>query len=174
MKKSRKPGAIGVAKSDKGKPLDKQAKKSQQRKGQKSGSRHSVTQNTNAQATSDNKKDPRVGSKKPVPLTVPVAKPEPEKTEAPKPQASVKKASKKEDKSTQYWQELEQIEADPRLQSILDKLDNEEQLDAQALAYFNKQQDRHAWLTEKLGISDETLDEDEALLDAFENSYPKE
>lgn len=185
IKKSRKPGVIGSAKSDKGAPEKNLSnRKSQTRKGKKSGSRHSDSQNVSQPSNNSTQKDPRIGSKKPVPLTAPEAIVEKKIKKQPpvEPKVSIKKSTPEPENLDVYWQELDQIENDERLQTILDQLDADEAVDANELAYFNKLQSRHAWLTDKLGIVDEDIlddedkiiDADEALLDAFEKGFPKE
>ncbi|MER2491141.1 Der GTPase-activating protein YihI [Catenovulum sediminis] len=165
IKKSRKIGPLAKSKSETSRSIKPQASAKHKRKGQKPGSRHSVSEyNTAEQSTTQ--KDPRLGSKKPIDLSA-TDKPKTEIKDV-SPQIKITKNKPQEDQSDNWWTELEEIEQNDELQALLNRLDQGEDLTAHELAFFNKKMARHAWLAEKLGI--EEIDEDEALLDAFENS----
>ncbi|ORT51686.1 aminotransferase [Vibrio sp. qd031] len=142
-KKSRKPGAGGEVdvivvrnrtESDVEGRLRKKAKK---RKGLKTGSRHS---DGSDHATHGNgiARDPRLGSKKKIPLVV-EAKKKPSKTE--------KKRSAK--------QELELLENDAQLLVLLDRLDNGESLGAGLQQYVDQKLSRIEVLMNQLGLLDD-------------------
>jgi ribosome assembly protein YihI (activator of Der GTPase) len=157
-KKSRKPGSIGVAKSDKPKArVAKNAPKAKKPKGNQPGSRHSAGQ-TSIAPVSRAKQDPRLGSKKKIDLT-PVAK------------KTVTKPLKP--KFATPAQELAALEADPRFNALLDKVDDGKVLGGEDLQFFEQSMARHKILCELLGISDEPDDEQDeddpfASLDAID------
>jgi ribosome assembly protein YihI (activator of Der GTPase) len=161
-KKSRKPGASGApeiivirnrSESDVEGRLRKKHKK---RKGLKSGSRHSEGTQANSAGNSQ-KRDPRLGSKKKIPLII-----EP-----------VKKPTK---------QELEMLENDAQLMVLLDRIDAGESLGKGLQQYVDEKLDRIEVLMNQLGLmepvgeeQDEQVDEpakaktDDDLLSQFED-----
>jgi ribosome assembly protein YihI (activator of Der GTPase) len=142
-KKSRKPGSIGVAKSDKPKAkVQKNTPKVKKTKGNQPGSRHSAGHTTTHQVTRS-KQDPRVGSKKKIDLT-PVAK------------KTVNKPLKP--KFATPAQELAALEADPRFNMLLDKVDDGGVLHGDELQFFEQSMARHKILCDLLGISEEADD----------------
>ena len=56
--------------------------------------------------------------------------------------------------SKELWQELEQIEENPQLQAIIEKMDAEQALTAEEVDLYNELMDRHEALSEQLGIND--------------------
>ncbi|OOE64356.1 hypothetical protein BZG20_14825 [Salinivibrio sp. IB868] len=124
-------------------------KKQKKRKGKKAGSRHSEEDNKQVHR-SGGKKDPRIGSKKPIPLG----------TDAEKP---------KQPKLTPE-QELAKLEQDPQLNVLLDRIENGEKLGAGLQAYVDEKLDRIEVLMDKLGLlaDDNELDDDDDLLAKFE------
>lgn len=153
-KKSRKPGSIGVAKTNTN-TRSKNQPKVKKPKGNQPGSRHSVSQNQ-TQHISSGKKDPRLGSKKKIDLN-------------PKP---VTKAATLKPKYATPAQELAALEADARLASLLDQVDDGKILDKDDQTYLDTAMARHQILCDLLGISSEAEPEDEddpfASLDAID------
>ena len=177
-KKSRKPGvgSIGI-KKDTTKNEIVREKKPKKLKGKRPGTRQLEAQpKQNNQSTSTAKKDPRVGSKKPIELGAIAAKVEKKKvvkTKNTSPIAAIKVV----ETDHSLMEELKAIENNPELQLILEKQDSGELLSEQEIDLFNSLMDRHEELTEKLGISDEeSTDEmsesasDEDLWDKFDTS----
>lgn len=135
----------------KGKPT-KQApvkdKKPKKHSGHPAGSRHSLSKSKSS-PTPAIKKDPRIGSKKPIPLLT---------GESQKP---IKR----------YFSpmhELRAIEEDPRLDSLLTSLERGETLSAEESDYVETKLARHAELCDMLGIDPQQEEED--LLEKFENA----
>lgn len=147
-KKSRKGGQIGTPKSTipvVRTPSDRIRKKS----GNKPGTRNSVVEAAEA-ARNNARKDPRVGSKVPIDLL------RHKKTKA---QVTEKKVIYKTPKH-----ELDAIEADEKLQQLLDKQESKK-LTPVELDYVNTNLARHLVLCEMLGIdsSEEIEEEDDPL-----------
>ncbi|MFG0903865.1 Der GTPase-activating protein YihI [Photobacterium damselae] len=177
-KKGRKPGSEGPAvyREKSVSQLEKEAverKKDRKRKGLKAGSRHSSTVVTK-QKSGNKPKDPRLGSKKPIPLIV----------EAQKPMT-------KKERRLSAQQELEMLENDPQLITLLDRLDAGEKLGSGLQKQVDQKLDRIEQLMKQLGLLDETEEEmmddelpmtrahsDDDLLDQFEkmdfDSFGKE
>ncbi|MFD2179163.1 Der GTPase-activating protein YihI [Veronia pacifica] len=173
-KRSRKVGSEGPAQYDDRSPSQTELegrlqKKLKKRKGLKAGSRHSDTATLSARKQAE-KKDPRHGSKKAVPLIV-EKKPHPKSAEA-------KKARR-----LSAEQELEMLENDAQLNVLLDRIENGESLGAGLQGYVDEKLDRIEVLMKQLGIMDESEPEpekeetpssskkrtDDDLLAAFEN-----
>ncbi|WP_386691638.1 MULTISPECIES: Der GTPase-activating protein YihI [unclassified Lonepinella] len=169
-KKSRRiTDAMPIRKSDKkpekplfGKKLSRyeldakarEEKRKRKHKGLATGSRHSVTDNVK-QAQSTEHKDPRIGSRKKVPLIVEfVNKPE---------QGKVMPAVKTEPKSTALdpMLELTQLENNECLNDLLDQLDAGKVLNAEDQKFVDECLDRIAQLMDELGIDDEDESEDD-------------
>lgn len=154
-KKSRKPGrgSSGQLKQESATEFDVD-KRIRKKKGNKPGSRHQVKESAEGQQNQGNK-DPRVGSKKPVSLGVPIKakvnKPKPVK---PSTLPKIVAVSSTEAASKELWQELEQIEENPQLQAIIEKMDAEQALTAEEVDLYNELMDRHEALSEQLGIDD--------------------
>lgn len=143
-KKSRKPGSTGSeevivtrnrSESDVEGRLRKRLNK---RKGLKSGSRHSDASGDQNQRNQKASKDPRHGSKKPVPLVV-----------------EAKKKPSKQQRQLNAEQELEAIQNDPQLNILIDRLDNGEKLGSGLQSYVDQKLDRLEALMKQLGIFDE-------------------
>ncbi|MDT0584258.1 MULTISPECIES: Der GTPase-activating protein YihI [Alteromonadaceae] len=144
-KKSRKVGQIGIPKSSipiVRTPSDRVRKK----KGNKPGTRNSVIE-TKQEAASKEKKDSRIGSKEPIDL-LRHKNPGIVKTTAPK----IKY------KTPQH--ELDAIEADDKLQSLLDKAENKA-LTKMEQSYVDTKLARHKTLCAMLGIDLEDESEEE-------------
>ncbi|MCC2616912.1 GTPase-activating protein [Aestuariibacter halophilus] len=156
-KKSRKVGRIGVPKSSQPRPIKPESgSKPKKHTGKPAGSRHSVAQARNENRANADKKDPRIGSKKPVPLIVE------DKKEVPKP------------KYFSPAQELEALENDKQLNRLLDKLEQGKSLSAEQQAWVDQKMARHRTLCDLLGIQDEPQTEDapseDDVFDRFDNA----
>lgn len=144
VKKSRKVGLIGTPSVSKESRKKKSVPttKNKNTKGNKSGSRNNVAEtdanNPNGKKTGA---DPRLGSKKPIPLVV-----------------EAKSAASNKAKTAFFSpkQELQSIEEDPKLSSLLDLVDEGEKLDAKQQAYVEAKLARHKVLCDLLGISAES------------------
>lgn len=177
-KRSRKPGSEGPAvhtqKSTTQMDIEgRQRQKTKKRKGLKSGSRHSAVAVEDAR-TAAKRKDPRHGSKKPVPLIV-----------------EAKKPVTKQERRLSAEQELAMLENDAQLMVLLDRIEAGEKLGAGLQKQVDQKLDRIEQLMNQLGLLDEDKPEaaeefapatdvtsDDDLLDQFENmdfdSFDKE
>ncbi|WP_318504600.1 Der GTPase-activating protein YihI [Photobacterium leiognathi] len=115
----------------------RQRQKARKRKGLKTGSRHSAVEETK-QRNAAQKKDPRLGSKKPVPLIV-----EP------------KKPMTKQQRRLTAEQELAMLENDAQLMVLLDRLDAGEKLGAGLQKQVDQKLDRIEQLMKQLGLMEE-------------------
>ncbi len=113
------------------------------RKGQKSGSRHSEGKEVK-QGTGSAKLDPRLGSKKKIPLIV-----EP------------KKKPTKVERRLSAEQELEMLENDAQLNVLLDRIESGENLGAGLQKYVDEKLDRIEKLMNQLGLMEPEYDEEE-------------
>lgn len=171
MKKTRTPGVVSKSKDKRETP--EQAKERQRKAGHKglaAGSRQNVpelkAQTNEPQAV----KDPRHGSKKPVPLGV-AKEPSAEQLQAEAAKKAAKAAAKvsKVAKVTVIEevaqveltpeQELEQLENDERLNGLLDQVDAGKKLGKADAAWLDKRLARHQQLLEQLGLLDEEDEE---------------
>lgn len=149
-KKSRKPGSTGDtdlvvtrnrSTSDVEGRLRKKVKK---RKGLKSGNRHS-SGDESKDIVGRTKRDPRIGSKKKIPLIVEQAA----------------KPNKQQRKFTAQ-QELDALENDAQLNVLLDRIESGESLGAGLQSYVDQKLDRIEALMKQLGLLEpEDLFEDE-------------
>lgn len=139
-KKSRKPGSTGEvevavtrnrSQADVDGRLRKRLKK---RKGLKTGSRHSDTGDSH-QHTAGQKRDPRLGSKKKIPLIV-----------------EAKKKPTKQERRLSAEQELEMLENDAQLNVLLDRIESGENLGAGLQKYVDEKLDRIEILMGQLGL----------------------
>ncbi len=139
----------------------RQRKRDAKRKGLKAGSRQAAAADKGAANAAGQKKDPRIGSRKPVPLVVAesqkavVSKPA-------KPNKSPEQIAEQLAKQQQLKleQELAAIENDERLNLLLDRLDDGQSVSAEDEAWLDGKLARHQELLAELGIDDEE-DEDE-------------
>lgn len=178
-KKSRKIGTIGARKSDKPVAATADRKSAKDRKGKKPGARNAQEANpvdSQGQGNASNK-DARVGSKTKIDL---VASEKPKVAVAPAPvaksaQPKIQLTKQKDDtEQREAWQqELEQIENSEEINELLEAYENDQELTANQLAKLNKTMARHQSLMEKLGLNTDETDEDELLLDEWENSENK-
>src|SRR5471032_1504950 len=131
----------------------RQRKRDNKRRGRKAGSRANPDAAKDQNASGAKKSDPRIGSKKAVPLVVETVFNNATKAKkAVKPQAEAQPKLPPEE-------ELTLLENDPRLDSLLDKLDDGETLSAEDQSYVDQTLDRIDVLMELLGI--ELGDEDD-------------
>ncbi|MGF1790240.1 Der GTPase-activating protein YihI [Photobacterium profundum] len=147
--------------------VDVEARKSQKdkkRKGLKSGNRNAEALDPKHYANGQ-KKDPRLGSKKPIPLVV------------------EKKPTTKKERRLSAEQELDMLENDAQLMVLLDRIEAGEKLGAGLQKQVDQKLDRIEHLMGRLGLleveePEEAIEEapvrkgaktDEDLLDQFEN-----
>ncbi|PDO83082.1 Der GTPase-activating protein YihI [Kosakonia pseudosacchari] len=124
-------------------------KREKKHRGNASGSRANGGDGASGSGRSKQQKDPRIGSKKPIPLGVtdtPVNKQHKPKSEKPmlSPQA-----------------ELEMLETDERLDALLERLEEGETLSADDQAWVDAKLDRIDELMQKLGLSYDDDEEEE-------------
>lgn len=123
--------------------------------GLKSGNRNSMQDskvvNSNKQHAAN--KDPRIGSKKPIPLGADAAT---EQQHTPLIMSQEPKALLKAVKviSLPPEQELAEIEADTRLQALLERVERDEVLTGKDAKYFNSKTARLTELLELLGLAE--------------------
>lgn len=120
-------------------------KKDKKRKGLKTGNRNSEAKDQTHQS-SGQARDPRLGSKKKIPLVVETAK-----------------KTTKAQRRLNAEQELEMLENDAQLNVLLDRLDNGESLGAGLQKYVDEKLTRIEVLMKQLGIYVEDDSEDENL-----------
>ncbi len=152
-KKTRKTGPLAASKKPKADVQRSTPEPSKHKgKGQKPGSRFNVGssgQQRGGQAEAA--ADPRFGSKKPIQLVNPKATP------AVSPTVGVDRAAAQA--------ELQALENDPRLQGLLERMEQGEDLSAAEEAYVDERTERFEQLAEKLGIAlddeDDWEDDDE-------------
>jgi len=175
-KKSRKPSSAPTAKPKLSKvELANVEKRLRKKNGKKPGHRQQEAMLIkNPDKQSDKHKDPRIGNKTPIDLggAVVKAKKKPIKMtkikHEPLTAIPVVNAEAEQD-AVQVWinfaQELESIEADERLQTILAKQEEALALTEQEVDYFNEMMSRHQKLSEKLAENEES-EEDTNMDDA--------
>lgn len=187
-KKSRKPGGAPTAKPKLSKvELASVEKRLRKKNGKKPGNRQQEAMLVkNPDQQSDKHKDPRIGNKTPIDLgkAMVQAKSKPAKPAKSKqnPIAAIRVVNEEADQSSaqelNLAQELENIESDERLQTILTKQEEELALTEQEVDYFNEMMERHQLLSEKLAENEEPEDEsnsvdissEEDLWDKLDNS----
>lgn len=160
VKKSRKVGQIGTPSvaNESRKQTSSPATKNKKTKGNKSGTRNSsATTDSNHSSTKMTGGDPRLGSKKPIPLVV---------------EAKSSKSNKPKPAFFSPKQELQSIEDDQKLSSLLDLVDNGEKLEAEQQSYVDAKLARHKTLCDMLGISpdseDQESDQEDDLFEQFD------
>lgn len=164
-KKARKPGAAvapteAVTRNRSQADVDARLrKKEKKRKGLKAGARHSEG-GTKKQQTQGQKKDPRLGSKKPIPLIV-------------APKAKPGTAAAKKERRLSAEQELAQLENDTQLNVLLDRLENGENLGAGLQNYVDEKLDRIEQLMGQLGLLEEEEPEEEVIVTSAKPSKAK-
>ncbi|MFI8418433.1 Der GTPase-activating protein YihI [Serratia sp. NPDC078593] len=153
--------------------LDQEArerKRLKKRRGLASGSRTQVENGKQKNQSSSDVKDPRIGSKTPVPLLVESkAKAKPQT----KPKAEAKPRLSPEE-------ELAKLENDERLDALLDRIEDGETLSADDQAYVDQTLDRIDALMEQLGIElgddEDDIEEEkqEDILKLLKSGNPKD
>ena len=153
--------------------LSREQKRLKKRKGLRSGSRQNVAEQ-GQQNEGRAVKDPRIGSKKPVPLMVEFVNRQPKK--------SAVAAAPAKPKLTPA-EELAMLENDERLHLLLDRVDAGESLSSEEQSYVDNALDRVDELMQILGLTDEdeSAEQDsqapgnspEDLWERFNNSDPK-
>jgi len=162
-RKSRKPGVApsSAPKEDKKKQIEVSDKKPKKLKGKKPGNRQQeAQQKTRTHGAVNSAKDPRIGNKTPIVLTKNPTKAQQtikldKKTNITLPSVKVI------DNTDALEEELYAIEADEKLQEIIDKQEVETSLTSEEVDYFNEKMDRHQTLRTKLGWDDDTEEEDD-------------
>src|SRR5471032_3424159 len=141
----------------------RERKRDNKRRGHKAGSRANPDAEKKQNGAAGKKTDPRIGSKKSVPLVVEtVFNNAPKAKKAPKPQVEAETKPQLPPE-----EELTLLENDPRLDSLLDKLDDGEKLSAEDQSYVDQTLDRIDALMELLGI--ELGDEDDEVEEKTKN-----
>jgi len=140
----------------------RERKRDNKRRGHKPGSRANPDADKNQTGNAAKKADPRIGSKKAVPLVVETVLNNAPKAKMPKPKKEAKPVLTPEE-------ELTKLENDERLDSLLDMLDDGKTLSADDQSYVDQTLDRIDVLMEMLGI--ELGDEDDEDEEAGENMY---
>jgi ribosome assembly protein YihI (activator of Der GTPase) len=169
-KKSRKPGGAPTAKPKLSKvELASVEKRLRKKNGNKPGNRQQeaiLTKNPDQQ--SDKHKDPRIGNKTPIDLGGSAVKDKKKPVKVVKvkqdPIAAIRVVNAEQEQNAaeetvDIAQELENIEADERLQVILAKQEQELSLTEEEVDYFNELMDRHQQLSEQLDEDEEPEDE---------------
>ena len=183
-KKSRKPGtgSIGILKDDKKKLVTPTPRKAKKKSGKEAGNRQKEASPkvNNGQKSSVNK-DPRIGNKTPIDLGKPVTAPI--KTKAAKPAKVIANNSpiaaiRAVEASESLAEQLNRIEQDPRLLEILEKQDDDIELTAEDVNYYNELMEQHEKISQALGLDDEeeiiaptkSSDSEDDLWDKFDSS----
>lgn len=164
MKPARKPQSSAAPKVKRKSHEDKNQeardrKRDKKRRGHAAGSRANPVMSQSDKNSAAKEKDPRIGSKKPVPLlkegvAVTAAKP-------------IKKAPVEQKPFMEPADELAMLENDERLDGLLDRLENGEVLSAEDQAWLDQTLDRIDVLMEQLGIGLDDDEEDEADEDMY-------
>ncbi|WP_312240797.1 Der GTPase-activating protein YihI [Pantoea sp.] len=134
----------------------RERKRDKKHRGHASGSRaHPEAQSQNKRGDAK-AKDPRIGSKKPIPLVA-------EGQSVKKPAAQPKPATQPKKAALSPAEELETLENDQRLDALLDRLENGDALSAEDQAWLDETLDRIDVLMEELGIQlDDDADDEQA------------
>ena len=163
IKKNRAPGQTGARKSSQEAIQESKARKRKaKRKGLPPGSRHNVAGSA-AQQGKDLAKDPRLGSKKPIPLVVESKKTTSAASDKVREIARVTPVEDIAGELLSPEQELEQLESNERLNALLDDVDAGKPLGKEDAAWLDKTLARHQQLLEQLGLLD-----DEAAAESLE------
>ncbi|MCV9879787.1 Der GTPase-activating protein YihI [Brenneria izbisi] len=152
--------------------LDREArnrKRQKKHRGHVAGSRAQDKGTSNETNGQRKAVDPRIGSKKPIPLGI-------KETVAPKPRTIVhtdKETAKLAIMSPE--EELALLENDARLDALLDRMDNGETLSAKEQSWVDETLDRIDALMEQLGIElDDDEEEQEDMLQLLKRNNPKD
>ncbi|KII78676.1 Der GTPase-activating protein YihI [Vibrio renipiscarius] len=120
----------------------RERKRDKKRKGLKTGSRNAETKQTKQQHSAQ-QRDPRLGSKKKIPLIV---------TEVKKPTKAERRVS--------AAQELEMLENDAQLLVLLDRIEDGENLGSGLQKYVDEKLNRIEMLMKQLGLYEEDIADD--------------
>ncbi|EPL6454572.1 Der GTPase-activating protein YihI [Providencia rettgeri] len=137
----------------------RERKREKKHRGNKSGSRNQDSSSNNQKSGQNSLVDPRLGSKKPIPLII-------DEKQVSKPVIEKKQPVVKEKLTPE--KELELLESDDRLDSLLARLEDGETVNAEEQKYINTCLDRIDELMNILGIEyaeEEEEEEDEDKLD---------
>ncbi|WP_133405331.1 Der GTPase-activating protein YihI [Parashewanella tropica] len=162
-KKTRKVGDSAPKNAPRTKKAERIVSKKKRKTGKASGNRHNEVTLKKSSPTYDPSKDPRHGSKKAIPLTV-----------EPKTETKVAKTASKLPKMNDE-QRLLSLEEDPRLNQLLDQLEEGRTLSAEDQQWLDIQLDEIERLMKKLGLDEQAeqapakVSDDDALFDRFES-----
>ena len=173
-KKSRKPGGAPTAKPKLSKQeLATVEKRVRKKSGKQAGNRQKeAAQPNNSTNQSGGKKDPRLGNKTPIALGKLVAKVEKAKQNPVEKEPRIAAVHIVESSTEQaneiapapvlsVGQEIDAIEQDEKLQSILTKQEDDIALTEQEVDYYNELMDRHEKLSAELADDEDYVDESE-------------
>ena len=169
-KKSRKPGvgSSGPVKETTKTPKVPVEKRAKKLKGKPSGNRQNEAKPIADAHNSQVNKDPRIGNKTPIALgtlsnkkTMKAQKVKPSKALAPSVAPIRTIETEQSIDIDALMQELEAIEQDERLLTILTKQDDELELSESEVNFFNGQMDKHQSIREALGLDDEDEDDED-------------
>ncbi|MGL4206130.1 MAG: Der GTPase-activating protein YihI [Aeromonadaceae bacterium] len=138
----------------------RERKREAKRKGLKPGSRQGGEQSPSSNKGSGVAKDPRIGSRKPVALVV-ETKSKPAKPVVAKPEKTPEQLAEQQARQQRLKleQELTALENNERLNTLLDRLDEDLAISAEDEAWLDKMLARHQELLSELGIEDEDDEE---------------
>lgn len=163
IKKTRKAGGTAPKQAPRTSKSERVPSSKKRDTGNKSGSRQNPGTEKQGNRSGKGKQDPRLGSKKPVALEL-----------TPQTQPQMKAPKPKQPKLSDE-QLLLKLEEDPRLNELLDRLEEGRVLGAEDQRWLDEQLSKIEALMEKLGISDideaqgEDRDDDDALFARFES-----
>ena len=185
-KKSRKPGGAPTAKPKLSKvELANVEKRVRKKTGNKPGNRQQEAQLVKgSEQNANQKKDPRIGSKKPIDLGGPAKADQPKPAQPKSAQIKSKKVqvpiaairpvnNDSADVELSLAQELANIEADERLQAILGKQEGELALTEQEVDYFNDMMDRHQQISAQLDDDEEEEETSRANVSSEDDLWDK-
>ncbi|WP_392566984.1 Der GTPase-activating protein YihI [Utexia brackfieldae] len=124
-------------------------KKKRKHKGLPSGNKQNDSEGKNGSRGASNLNDPRIGSKKPISLT------------AQQPQTTPRKVEKAQKVNLPPEKELAQLENDPKLEQLLDRIDEGETLTAAEQLFVDQSLERIEILMDMLGYEYDEGDDDE-------------
>ncbi|WMC10600.1 Der GTPase-activating protein YihI [Oceanimonas pelagia] len=150
IKKARTPGRIGARKeSRETAEQGRERKRKARRKGLTPGSRHNVEGGKQGDHARKAPKDPRLGSRKPVALV---------QEDAARDAAAMPRVKPVAKKELTPEQELEALENDERLNTLLDRVEAGDKLSKDDKVWLDRTLARHQQLLEQLGLLDEDDD----------------
>ena len=125
-------------------------KRQKKHRGHTAGSRATGGEASSAGKKTGQQQDPRIGSKKPIPLGVTESTP-----------ATKQHKPKSEKPMLSPQAELDMLESDERLDALLERLENDEILTAEEQKWVDAKLDRIDELMQKLGLSYDDDEEEE-------------